>query len=189
MGVKAKFVPTKWDSLIAGLGSGKFDTVMNNITPTPARRKAYLFSTPYIYSRSALITKSGSKLTTLKGVKGKTLVEGTGTDNALVAKKAGAKLIDDGDFTTALQMIRQGRAAGTINSMPAWYAYKQSNDTKGLKVTELKKSEVAPAKIAAMVGKHNGALRNRISKAIKVLKKNGTLTRLSKKYFGNDITK
>lgn len=37
MGLKANFVPTKWDSLIAGLGSDKYDVVMNNITQTADR--------------------------------------------------------------------------------------------------------------------------------------------------------
>ena len=41
IGVKAKFVPTQWDSLIAGLGSQKFDLVLNDISETPARKKVY----------------------------------------------------------------------------------------------------------------------------------------------------
>ena len=41
MGMKAKFVPTKWDSLVAGLGTGKFDLIMNDMTPTPERAKHY----------------------------------------------------------------------------------------------------------------------------------------------------
>lgn len=46
IGVKAKFVPTQWDSLIAGLGSQKFDLVLNDISETPARKKVYNFTTP-----------------------------------------------------------------------------------------------------------------------------------------------
>lgn len=43
MGVKAKFVPTKWDSLIAGVGASKYDIVLNNITQTPERKKSIYF--------------------------------------------------------------------------------------------------------------------------------------------------
>lgn len=43
MGYKIKFVPTKWDSLIAGLGAKKFDVVINDIAVTPERKKAYAF--------------------------------------------------------------------------------------------------------------------------------------------------
>src|SRR5699024_9555887 len=34
MGLKAKFVPTKWDGLIEGVNTGKYDIVLNNITVT-----------------------------------------------------------------------------------------------------------------------------------------------------------
>lgn len=37
MGVKVTIVPTKWDSLIAGVGSGRFDLAMDNITATTAQ--------------------------------------------------------------------------------------------------------------------------------------------------------
>ena len=57
MGYKVKFVPTKWDSLIAGVGAKKFDLAINDIAMTPERKKAYRFSDPYIYSKSALIMK------------------------------------------------------------------------------------------------------------------------------------
>ena len=40
IGIKAKFVPTQWDSLIAGLGSQKFDLVLNDISETPARKRS-----------------------------------------------------------------------------------------------------------------------------------------------------
>ena len=38
MGYKVKFVPTKWDSLIAGVGSKKFDVAINDIAMTPERQ-------------------------------------------------------------------------------------------------------------------------------------------------------
>lgn len=65
MGLKAKFVPTKWDGLIAGLDTGKYDVVLNNVTITKERKEKYLFSKPYIYSHFALITKKDSDLTKL----------------------------------------------------------------------------------------------------------------------------
>ena len=65
LGVKVKFIPTKWDSLIAGVGSSKYDVVLNNITKTPERKKVYIFSNPYIYSRYALISAKNNKISSL----------------------------------------------------------------------------------------------------------------------------
>lgn len=187
MGLKAKFVPTKWDSLVAGLGSGKYDVVMNNITQTPERAKQYNFSTPYIKSRFALIVPADSKIKSLKDIKGKKVVAGTGTNNADIAKKFGAKLVPNGDFASAVGMIKQGRADAEINSREAWYAYSKKNSTKGLKMIDVS-SEQKPAKISALFNKKDTAIQSSYNKALKELQQDGTVKKLSEKYFGADIT-
>lgn len=149
MGLKARFIPTKWDSLIAGLGSGKYDVVMNNITQTPERAKQYNFSTPYIKSRYALIVPNNSKIKNLKDIKGKKVVAGTGTNNADVVKRYHGRLTPNGDFASSLDMVKQGRAAATVNSREAWYAYSKKNSTRGLKTIDVS-SEQQPAKISAL---------------------------------------
>ncbi len=189
MNLKANFVPTKWDSLIAGLGSSKYDVVLNNIAETPERKKSYIFSTPYIYSRYALITKAGDKsIQKLADVKGKKLAEGTGTNNEVQAKKLGAKTVPSGDFTTTLALIRQGRVQGTINAREAWFAYAQSNSTKGLDYHKVPDSQAEPVNISAMFNKNDTKLKAKFNKVLQQLRKDGTLAKLSKQYFGTDIT-
>lgn len=188
--LKAKFVPTKWDSLIAGLGSEKFDTVLNNVSPTPERKKVYLFSEPYAYTRYVLITKdTNTDIKKVQDIKGKKVAEGTGTDNAEVAKKFGATIVPQGEFATTLQMIKQGQVAASINSNTTWYAYSKDNATDGLKVQTIKESDQKSTTAGALTTKDNKDLRDQINKAIKALRKDGTLTKLSKQYFGADITK
>lgn len=187
MGLKANFVPTKWDSLIAGLGSGKYDVVMNNITQTPERAKQYNFSTPYIKSRFALIVPTNSKIKNLKEIKGKKIVAGTGTNNANIVKKYQGNLTPNGDFSSSLDMVKQGRAAGTVNSREAWYAYSKKNSTKGLKMIDVS-SEQKPAKISALFNKKDSAIQSSYNKALRQLQQDGTVKRLSEKYFGADIT-
>ncbi|MCV3740116.1 transporter substrate-binding domain-containing protein [Lentilactobacillus hilgardii] len=190
MNLKANFVPTKWDSLIAGLGSSKYDVVLNNIAETPERKKSYIFSTPYIYSRYALITKAGDKsIQKLSDVKGKKLAEGTGTNNEVQAKKLGAKTVPSGDFTTTLALIRQGRVQGTINAREAWFAYAKSNSTKGLTYHKVSDSQAEPVNISAMFNQKDTKLKAKFNKVLQQLRKDGTLTKLSQKYFGADITK
>lgn len=187
MGLKANFVPTKWDSLIAGLGSGKYDVVMNNITQTPERAKQYNFSTPYIKSRFALIVPANSNIKSLKDIKGKKIIAGTGTDNATVVKKYKGKLVPNGDFSSSLDMVKQRRAAGTVNSREAWYAYGKKNSTKGLKMIDVS-SEQKPAKISALFNKKDTAIQSSYNKALHQLQQDGTVKKLAEKYFGADIT-
>ncbi|MCT3570056.1 hypothetical protein EFS18_09625 [Levilactobacillus brevis] len=40
-----------------------------------------------------------------------------------------------------------------INAAPSWYAYKADHATKGLTMTELPSSEVAPAKVSGLLNK------------------------------------
>ncbi|OFT19069.1 amino acid ABC transporter substrate-binding protein [Lactobacillus sp. HMSC17G08] len=189
IGVKAKFVPTQWDSLIAGLGSQKFDLVLNDISETPARKKVYNFTTPHMYSRYALITRSdNTTIKSLADIKGKTFVEGTGTPNAALAKKYGAKITPSGDFTVSLSLVKEKRADGTINASAAWYAFAKNNSTAGLKSQTLKDSVVKPDEVAGMVSKKSPKLQAALSKGIQELRKDGTLKKLSQKYFGTDLT-
>src|SRR5690606_19897534 len=41
LGVKAEFVKTEWSAILAGLGSGKFDVIVNQVGITDARKKAF----------------------------------------------------------------------------------------------------------------------------------------------------
>lgn len=187
MGLKAKFVPSKWDSLVAGLGSGKYDVVMNDITQTPERAKKYNFSTPYIKSRYVLIVPKDSKIKNLKQISGKKIVAGTGTNNADVVKKYHGTLVPNGDFSNSLAMVKQGRAEGTVNSREAWYAYSKKNSTKGLKMIDVS-SEAKPTKISALFNKKDSAIQSSYNQALKKLQKDGTVKKLSQKYFGEDVT-
>lgn len=190
MGLRAKFVPTKWDSLVAGLGAGKFDLVMNDITQTPERAKQYDFSIPYIRSHYILMLPANSKISNLKQIKGLKMAQSIGTNNADVAKKYGASVVPDQDFVSSLDMIKQGRVSGSINNREAWYAYKRQNPngTRGIKIIDVSKQEV-PTKISALFNKNDKGLRNSFNHAMTELQEDGTIKRLSLKYFGTDISK
>src|ERR1035438_4681020 len=55
IGVKAEFLPTKWDGILAGLDSGRYDVVLNQVTITPERQEKYDFSAPYTVSGIQII--------------------------------------------------------------------------------------------------------------------------------------
>lgn len=72
LGVKIKFVEVKWDSLIAGLDSDKYDLVTNQVAITAERKKKYDFSIPHTYSYPAIITKKdNTEITKMRDIKGR----------------------------------------------------------------------------------------------------------------------
>lgn len=163
--------------------------VLNDVSVTPQREKVYAFAKPYIYSRFVLISRKGDdSLKSLKDIKGKKIVAGTGTNNQAVAQKWGADIVPEGDFATAVGLIKQRRAQGEINSREAFLAYAKENSASGLQYTDLS-NEVAPAPAAPLLNKKSTALVKKINQAISELRADGTLTKLSDKYFGSDITK
>ena len=122
---------------------------------------------------------------TLNGTKGNIKASLTGS----ITASFGAKVVPSSEFSTSLDMVRQGRVKGTINSMSAWYAYKKDGkNVKGLQAKDVSKDE-KPAKISALMAKKNTDLKKDVNKALKQLRNDGTLTKLSKKYVGGDITK
>ena len=50
-------------------------------------------------------------------------------------------------------------------------------------------SEAKPVKVAAMFNKNSSTLQKQYNQALQELQKDGTLQKLSQKYFGADITK
>lgn len=190
LGLKAKFVPTKWDSLIAGLNSNTFDVVINNVAMNKSREKQYIFSTPYIYSRSALIMKQDNKdIKNITDIKGKKVAAGTGTDNYNKAEKYGADIVPSADFQTSMSMIDQGRVEAAVNSKEAFLTWKKDHKNTDLKYQVISSKYIAVSKIAPIYNKKSTALRDDVNKAMKKLYKDGTMKKLSVKYFGEDITK
>ncbi|AVK61272.1 amino acid ABC transporter substrate-binding protein [Lactobacillus sp. CBA3605] len=188
MGLKAKFVPTKFDALIAGLAVNKYDVVINDIAETPQRQQKYLFSTPYIYSKSQLAVKKNATIKQLSAIKGQKVAQTTTSNNAADAKRLGATVVPTDGFEQSIALVTQGRVSGTINSREAFYAYFKQNPTANLKLIDAGNA-IKTQKIGAIVTKKHAKLQQRLSTAIRALRQDGTLTKLSKRYFGGDVTK
>lgn len=191
MHLKPKFRETKWDGLIAGLGSRRYDAVLNDIAVVhgSSRAKHFLSSKPYLYSRSVLITNAKNhSIKTLHNIKGKKFAEGIGTNNEKIAKKYGANVVPSADFTSTMSLINDGRIAGCVNSLDSWKGYAKTHSTKGLRVYAIPNSQYQASAIAVLLAKHSPKLRNKINKALTTLRKNGTLKHLSEKYLGGNET-
>ncbi|MQS51827.1 transporter substrate-binding domain-containing protein [Companilactobacillus mishanensis] len=192
MNLKAKFVPTKWDSLIAGLNSNTFDMVLNNLAESKDRKAHYIFAQPYVNSQPVIVTKdSDNSITSVKDLKGVKMAEGTGTDNYNNAKKFGGDIVPSSDFQTTMSMIDQGRVKATINSKEAFLTWQKDSKSKSdnLKYQVIPAKDLKASKIAPMFNKKSTKLRGDVNKAMDKLYKDGTMKHLSNKYFGEDITK
>ena len=55
LGVEADFTESDWDSLLAGIDSGRLDTVINAVSITPEREEKYDFAGPYFYITQQIV--------------------------------------------------------------------------------------------------------------------------------------
>ncbi|MCM0583175.1 transporter substrate-binding domain-containing protein [Weissella diestrammenae] len=187
--LKPKFAQTKWDSLIAGLGSKRYDVVFNNVGITDERKAHYLFSTPYLYSKTVLIQRKDGQMKHLSDIKDKKFAQSTTSNFGQMAKDNGAKIVAVPGMVEAMSLIESGRADGELNDKGAYAIWKKENPKTKVKAVELSTAEAPDVPAAPLLNKNNVKLQKQINRALKSLKEDGTLKKLSIKYFKTDLTK
>lgn len=187
IGVKAEFAEGSFDSLLAGVDAKKYDTVADQISATDERKAKYDFTEPYTYSYGVVVTTKDNP----KGVKSFEDVKGlkaaeTGTSNwNKTAQEKGAEIVQVNDFGQAVETLQSGRADVTLNDGLAVLDYLKQKPDANIKIAA--KSEKTPA--AQLPFRKGGDdLVKAVNDAIAKLQKDGTLTKISEKYFGEDFS-
>lgn len=189
MGLKAKFVETKWDSLIAGIDVNKYDLILNNVAKTPERAAKYGFTTAYTSGKSQLAVKKGNTtIKSIKDIKGKKMAQSVTSNNAANVKKLGGIIVPVDGFAQSISLIEDGRADGTVNDAASFYSYLKAKPNADIKLISVGNA-ITPTPARGLVRKNDKALLKKIDKALATLKANGELGKLSKQFFGGDVTK
>ena len=187
IGYQVEFVETEWDSMFEALDAGNFDVVMNQVTMTDERKQKYDFSTPYIFSTPVLIVAAdNTDITSFDDVNGKKAAEGLTSNFNQIAQDYGAEIVGQDEFPLAMECVLSGEADCAINDKLT-YAYwtKVKGDTTSTKiVAELDE----PTESGIVTEKGNDELLEKINGAISELLADGTISEISEKYFGTDIS-
>lgn len=187
LGVKAEFLEGKWDGLIAGLDAGRYDIVVNEVTITEARKAKYDFSEPYIVSKAALIVREDNTVikdfVDLKGLKS----AHTLTSNyAKLAEGYGADLVGTDGFDQSVALVLDGRADATINDSLSYLDFKKHKPDAKVKIVATR-SDAEYEGIIFPKGEPD--MKAAIDKALADVKADGTYTRISETYFGQDVSR
>ncbi|GGE32131.1 amino acid ABC transporter substrate-binding protein [Pullulanibacillus camelliae] len=187
LGVKADFVETKWDGMIAGLDAKRFDAVFNEVAATPERKEKYDFSSPYIVSKAALIVrKDNNTIKNFSDLKGKKSGQSMTSNLSKIAKENGAQIVSVDGFNQAIDLLKSGRIDATVNDSLSFLDLKKQQPNIPLKVVAEENSGSASS---AMMRKGNKDLVKAVNKALTDMKKDGTYLKISKKYFNEDVSK
>ncbi len=186
-GWRLQFVQTTFDSIFPALDARRIDVIANQVTINPERTARYLFSTPYTYSRGVIVTAADDdSITTLADLKGKTTAQSETSNWAGVARDAGAKVQSVEGFAQAAALVQQGRVDAIVNDNIAVLDYLATTKSTQVKIAGTAGDEVSRQALAFR--KSDPALRRQADRALAALKADGTLARISKKYFGADVS-
>lgn len=184
LGVEAKFVETKWDSLIAGLDVNKYDFVINNVSITDERKEKYDFTIPYMKSVGTLAVREDSEINSLEDFAGKKSAQTVTSNYAQDARDLGAEIVATENFNNSIELVLQNRADGTISDQVTLLTYLKSQPDSPIKLVE---GEASSMDIAILVNKNNEEFRDALNDSIAKNIEDGTFASISKKYFGENI--
>jgi polar amino acid transport system substrate-binding protein len=172
----------KFKGLIEGIKTGRADAAVASHTINPERAKHVTFSTPYYYSGPQIFTRPDSKIKTVEDLKGKEVAVAKGSTYADTAKRYTSNIkMYDSDIT-ALKALSIGRHDAVITD----FVTGKSAKKEGFKIQG--QQLIERSEQAIVIPKDNPLLLERVNDALQRLRNDGTLSRISQEYFGEDIT-
>jgi len=185
MGLKYEWKTVGFDALLTGLAQDRWDLVIASHAITEERAKAVTFTHPHYCSGGIIVSRSAS-IAKPADLSGKVVAVQTGTTYLEhVQKLPGVKEVKNFPTDDAAR-----NALGT-KRVDAWVTDRfvakemlQKVPKAGFKTGELLFVE----EIAAAVSKGNDGLADAWNKALQELMADGTVAKISQKYFQEDVT-
>jgi len=185
LGRKAEFSENTFDAIFAGLEAKRYDVVANQISVTAERQAKYAFSQPYTVSTGVVVTRADdTSVTTAADITGKTSAQSATSNWAEAATKGGAKVEAVEGFTQAIALLKQKRVDITINDNLAVLDYLKTSGDTSVKIS----AEIGETTDQAFAFRKDSPLAAQFDTALKALKADGTLTKISQKWFGEDVS-
>tara|TARA_R110002012_G_scaffold51633_5_gene133256 strand:- start:11 stop:847 length:837 start_codon:yes stop_codon:yes gene_type:complete len=184
LGAEMDITAAQWSGLLPGMQAGTYDFLVAPTTLTEERAKSMLFSEGYLNTDFQFVVKKGAEeITDLKQFKGKVIAVNKGAVYDSWARELeseiGWKVESYGTNTDAIQAVISGRAFANVagNTASAWAVKKNP-------MIALSYIHSTGKVFSVPFPKASGELRNMVEAAIECMKLDGTMTKLSEKWFG-----
>jgi polar amino acid transport system substrate-binding protein len=187
MNKEVVFQPIDWSSKESELNSGRIDLIWNGYTITDERKEKVLFTKPYLKNAQVVLINSDSNISIMEDLSGKVVgVQSlSSASDALNANEIVSKIKTVTEFkdnVLALSDLKIGRIdAVIIDQIVADYYMTKEQDT--FKILD---ESLAPEEYGIGVKKGNEDLLKELQKALDELNNDGTATKISEKWFGED---
>ena len=175
-----KIVDMAFDGLLPALQMKKVDLVIAGMTANEERMKTVSFTQPYYTASQVIIVKEGNdSIKSFNDLKGKKVGVMLGfTGDMVVSEIEGVKIERFNAAYAGIMALQAGKVeAVVLDSEPAKNYVAQN---RGLVLAD---ADAEQEEYAIAVRKNDKALLEKVEKALKEIKENGTYDKLLQKYF------
>lgn len=190
LGVKLKCQPIDWDAKEQELATKQIDCIWNGFTVTEERRKAMTFSDAYVNNAQVIVVKASSSYKDPMDLKGKLVGVQAGSSAAEAVEdtpefaKAIKGTVEFADNLTALMDLEIGGCEAVVmDLLVANFAISESGKDFRILAEGLTPEQYA---IGFRLGEVK--LAQAVNEKMLEMAKDGTLAKISQKWFGADIT-
>lgn len=182
---------TDFSGLLGLLQSGKADVVAAQMSPTEEREESFIFSDPVsYYGSTVVVAEDNDEIKSVEDLSGK--VVGTGSGNNM--QQIVEEMYPDGDVTfetytsATLEAMLTDLVYGRIDAVLAQdiqtYMAMKSNEELKIKVLE----PFQYSEGCLVMDKSNTELADAVNTFLADLREDGTLSEISEKWIGEDIS-
>ena len=198
LGVELKLQAIDWDNKQAEVDNGNVDCLWNGFSKTPEREQSFNLSIPYMKNEQIILVRTDSSYQSLDDLAGKTVgvqsdssAESALNEDANKAFRESLKeIVKIDDYAKAVLEIQNGTIdAISIDEIVArFYLTKEPDAFRILENSDGSPVSLATEDYVVAFRKADNALKEKIEGALKEMAADGTLAKISEKWFGEDVT-
>ena len=185
LGVKTEYITTDFSGILLALTSSKFNMILSGMSITDERKQSIDFSDTYVMGGQVVAIKQGNaSIKSLEDLKGKIVACQLGStgDTAATAMEGLKEVKKYDKITEAFQELSLDRVDAVIMDaqVGGYYVAKKPGEY------EVLKNAISEEPMGIGFKKEDKELKDAIQKALNELKADGTMSKLSVKWFGFD---
>lgn len=191
LGVKSEWVDTAWDGIFNGLGSGQYDCIISGVSITSERQKNFYMTDPYIANGIVIVSRkdgtAATKASDLNGKKVGVQIETTADTAAEAMKTNDGNTMEISKFDGMMDAFAalEGKTVDYILTDEPVGQYYTSLKPDVYSVTS---DSLSNEPIGICMKKGDTEFGDKVNQALKDLKDDGTMAKLSQKWFKKDLT-
>jgi polar amino acid transport system substrate-binding protein len=189
---EVQFISNDWTGIFSALEISKFDVIVSSVSINEERSKAHSLTNPYVANKLVIVTKkTTTDIKSPDDLKGKKVGLQAGTTSEDFCKELiKNKKMTNSDLATyplvtqPFMDLDSGRIKAVVVDIVVAKYYIAQNKDKYILAWESANAEP----MAFCFKKNDGALRDKSNKIIAEMQADGTMKKISEKWFGEDIT-